>query len=91
MSLPFRVRPKPKNNEWVCNEDPAKVDAMYRRLLGDSGDLLLTEEVKWLAITHKSFDQGRRGFNDRLSYLGTYLLWSPPFDSGEKGGGLMSL
>jgi hypothetical protein len=82
MTLPFRVRPKPKNNEWVCNDDPAKVDAMYRRLLGDGGDLLLTEEVKWLAITHKSFDQGRRGFNDRLSYLGPYFARTGCFDSG---------
>jgi len=35
---------------------------------------MLTEEVKWLAITHKSFDQGRRGFNDRLSFLGRRIL-----------------
>jgi len=35
---------------------------------------MLTEEVKWLAITHKSFDQGRRGFNDRLAYMGRRIL-----------------
>jgi len=32
----------------------------------------LSEETKWLAVTHKSFDQGKRGFNDRLSYLGSH-------------------
>jgi large subunit ribosomal protein L15 len=31
---------------------------------------VLDEEAKWLAVTHKSFDHGRRGFNDRLAYLG---------------------
>lgn len=31
---------------------------------------MLSDEVKWLAVTHKSFDQGRRGFNDRLAFLG---------------------
>jgi large subunit ribosomal protein L15 len=70
--MPVRVRPKPKNNEWTCNSDPRKLDAMYVRLLGEGGDKLLSEEVKWLAVTHKSFDQGRRGFNDRLSYLGMH-------------------
>lgn len=31
---------------------------------------MLTDEVKWLAITHKSFDHGKRGYNDRLAFLG---------------------
>ena len=31
---------------------------------------MLSEETKWLAVTHKSFDHGRRGFNDRLAFLG---------------------
>lgn len=31
---------------------------------------MLTEDVKWLAVTHKSYDHGRRGFNDRLAFLG---------------------
>ena len=33
---------------------------------------MLSEETKWLAVTHKSFDHGRRGFNDRLAFLGKY-------------------
>ncbi|KAI9807218.1 MAG: hypothetical protein M1825_005936 [Sarcosagium campestre] len=47
---------------------------MYVRLLGPNGHRLLTEEVKWLAVTHKSFDHGRRGFNDRLATLGHRIL-----------------
>lgn len=46
------------------------LDQFYIRMLGTGGDKVLSEEVKWLAITHKSFDQGRRGFNDRLTLLG---------------------
>lgn len=62
-----------RNTEWKSNEDPAKLDAMYDKLLGPGGSALLPEELKWLAITHKSFDQGRRGFNDRLALMGSYL------------------
>jgi len=47
---------------------------MYKRFLGPGGDKLLPEEIKWLAITHKSFDQGRRGFNTRLAYFGRQIL-----------------
>lgn len=36
---------------------------------------MLSEEVKWLAITHKGFDQGRRGFNDRLTNMGIDATW----------------
>jgi large subunit ribosomal protein L15 len=68
--MPIRIRPRPRNNEWPINDDPKKLDAALVRFLGDNGDKLLSEETKWLAVTHKSFDQGRRGFNDRLSYLG---------------------
>ena len=60
----------PKRTIWKNNDDPAKLDAMYNRLLGANGDRMLPDEIKWLAITHKSFDQGRRGFNTRLAYFG---------------------
>lgn len=60
----------PKNKIWVCNDDPQQLDVMYQRLLGSGGHKMLPDEVKWLAVTHKSFDQGRRGFNDRLALLG---------------------
>jgi large subunit ribosomal protein L15 len=52
------------------NEDPRKLDDAYTRMLGPGGYRVLSDEVKWLAVTHKSFDHGRRGFNDRLAYMG---------------------
>ena len=39
---------------------------------------MLTEEVKWLAVTHKSFDHGKRGYNDRLAFLGMVATDSRP-------------
>ncbi|QDS68778.1 hypothetical protein FKW77_005542 [Venturia effusa] len=88
MTMPIRVRPKQKNNEFQCNSDPRMLDEMYIRFFGEGGEAWLSEETKWLAVTHKSFDQGRRGFNDRLSYLGkrivelqtSYLLVAAPRD-----------
>lgn len=74
MMAPVRTRPKPAH-DYVVNEDPQKLDRAYIRMLGNGGDKILTEETKWLAVTHKSFDHGRRGFNDRLAFLGA----SPPF------------
>lgn len=62
----------PHNKVWTVNNDPKKLDEVYERLLGQGGSRLLPEELKWLAVTHKSFDQGRRGFNDRLALLGTF-------------------
>lgn len=70
MKAPFPFRIKDTRIEWTCNSDPQKLDRFYEVFLGRGGDALLTEEVKWLAVTHKSFDQGRRGFNDRLAFLG---------------------
>jgi large subunit ribosomal protein L15 len=70
MKAPYRWRIKNPAAEWKCNDDPAVLDNFYNNFLGRGGDQMLTEEVKWLAITHKSFDQGRRGFNDRLAFLG---------------------
>lgn len=63
---------RPMNKVWSVNNDPRKLDAMYERLLGPGGSKMLPEEIKWLAVTHKSFDQGRRGFNDRLALMGTF-------------------
>ena len=73
MTMPFRIRPKPQNSEWRCNDDPRRLAEFYSRFLG--ADKMLSEEVGWLAVTHKSFDQGKRGFNDRLSYLGERKYW----------------
>ncbi|KAL2111279.1 hypothetical protein VUR80DRAFT_10346 [Thermomyces stellatus] len=69
---PFSLsRPKdPRRSEWKVNDDPAVLDRFYEGFLGPKGPEMLPEELKWQAVTHKSFDQGRRGFNDRLAYLG---------------------
>lgn len=70
MKAPVRSSEKPLGRPFPVNEDPAKLDKFYNKLLGENGASMLSEETKWLAVTHKSFDQGRRGFNDRMSYLG---------------------
>ncbi|KAI4241396.1 MAG: hypothetical protein L6R40_004572 [Gallowayella cf. fulva] len=65
---------RPDRDRFVVNGDPEKLDNAYIRVLGKNGHEMLTEEVKWLALTHKSFDHGRRGFNDRLAYLGKRIV-----------------
>jgi large subunit ribosomal protein L15 len=64
----------PRNKVWAVNSDPNILNGMYNRLLGPGGSKMLPDELKWLAVTHKSFDQGRRGFNDRLALLGRLTL-----------------
>ena len=70
MTAPFRSKPPVANGDWPCNESQEILDQFYERVLGKGGDKMLTEDVKWLAVTHKSFDHGRRGFNDRLAFFG---------------------
>ena len=74
MTAPVTLKNRKPKNEFAVNESQEKLDAFYNKLLGDGGDKFLTDEVKWLAVTHKSFDQGRRGYNDRLAFLGTGLI-----------------
>jgi large subunit ribosomal protein L15 len=79
MKAPIPLNLKKPGNEIRINSDPAKLDEVYVRMLGRDGDKMLSDEVKWLAVTHKSFDHGRRGFNDRLAYLGrlrvSFRVW----------------
>ena len=71
MVAPVRVRPEPYHpDEFKINTSSQILDEVYINLLGNGGEEVLTEEVKWLAVTHKSFDHGRRGYNDRLAFLG---------------------
>ncbi|WPH03868.1 Hypothetical protein R9X50_00675100 [Acrodontium crateriforme] len=84
MTMPFRLRPQPKQPVWRVNTEQEPLDAMYDSFVGRASDVskadagrgreMLTEEVKWLAITHKSFDHGRQGFNDRLAFLGKRIV-----------------
>lgn len=67
-----RNRPFRLEHVFEVNEDLGKLDEVLARVLGRDGDQMLTDEVKWLTVTHKSFDHGRRGFNDRLAYLGMW-------------------
>ena len=70
MKAPVRARVDMQPYKWNVNTDPQKLNKMYLRLLGQDGDKMLSDETKWMAVTHKSFDAGRRGFNDRLAFLG---------------------
>ena len=70
MMAPVRSKPPVLNNDFEVNSDPERLDRVYNRVLGRGSDKMLTDEVKWLAVTHKSFDHGRRGYNDRLAFLG---------------------
>ncbi|KAK5937211.1 hypothetical protein PMZ80_010511 [Knufia obscura] len=73
MKAPVRARAE-RQEKFEVNGDPAKLDAMYARFLGRSGPKMLSDETKWLAVTHKSFDHARRGFNDRMAFLGRQIV-----------------
>ena len=77
--MPIRLRPQPSQPVWTVNDDIETLNSAYDNFIGSSvprkrGSELLDEETKWLAITHKSFDHGRRGFNDRLAFLGKRIV-----------------
>ncbi|MCJ1285463.1 hypothetical protein MMC26_004803 [Xylographa opegraphella] len=74
MTAPVRMRQYKPKNEYRVNEDPRQLDQVYVQVLGPDGDKVLSDEVKWLAVTHKSFDQGRRGYNDRLAFFGKRIV-----------------
>ncbi|KAH7632544.1 ribonuclease-III-like-domain-containing protein [Sordaria sp. MPI-SDFR-AT-0083] len=64
----------PRRKHWLVNSDPEKLDAFYEAFLGQGGSRMLSDETKWLAVTHKSFDYGRRGYNTRLAFLGRQII-----------------
>ncbi|CCC11867.1 unnamed protein product [Sordaria macrospora k-hell] len=71
--LPQPVK-DPRRKHWLVNSDPEKLDAFYEAFLGQGGSRMLSDETKWLAVTHKSFDYGRRGYNTRLAFLGRQII-----------------
>ncbi|GAW12454.1 hypothetical protein ANO14919_018220 [Xylariales sp. No.14919] len=75
MKAPFspHIIKNPARSQWYVNDDPKKLDDALNTFLGRDGEKMLPEELKWLAVTHKSFDQGRRGFNDRLAFIGRQI------------------
>ncbi|PSK36690.1 54S ribosomal protein L15, mitochondrial [Elsinoe australis] len=72
--MPFRLRPAPSQPPFKVNTDASVLDSAYVSLLGRGGDLLLPSDLKWLAVTHKSFDHGWQGNNDRLAFLGKRIV-----------------
>ncbi|KAI1206306.1 ribonuclease-III-like-domain-containing protein [Annulohypoxylon truncatum] len=75
MKAPFspHITKDPSRSVWKVNDNPQKLDEVLNNILGRDGERMLPDELKWLAVTHKSFDQGRRGFNDRLAFLGRQI------------------
>lgn len=70
MNMPIRLRTR-RQGEYKVNENPRKLDQALSSFFGDARNPIpLSDEVKWLTVTHKSFDHGKRGFNDRLAFLG---------------------
>ncbi|KAG8628593.1 hypothetical protein KVT40_004466 [Elsinoe batatas] len=65
---------RPTSAPFAVNDSPALLDETYTALLGPNGHLLLPSELKWLAVTHKSFDHGWQGNNDRLAFLGKRIV-----------------
>lgn len=76
MKAPFSInQPKdPRRSIWAVNEDPNRLYRAYDKLIGRDMTRSLPEELRWLAVTHKSFDNGRRGFNTRLAFYGRMLF-----------------
>jgi hypothetical protein len=62
---PYPVRAR---KYFAVNDDPKVLNEMYLKLFGK--DMRLPEEVKWQAVTHKSFDHGRQPYNAKLKFLG---------------------
>ncbi|CAK7216833.1 hypothetical protein SCUCBS95973_002942 [Sporothrix curviconia] len=76
MKAPFSLQ-QPKDvrrSLWRVNTSQARLDRVYEKLLGRELTRALPDELKWLAVTHKSFDNGRRGFNTRLAFFGRMIL-----------------
>lgn len=55
---------------YAVNDSTDALDAMYVRLLGSDGHKLLSEDVKWQCVTHKSFDHAMQPYNEKLAFYG---------------------
>ncbi|KAL8932895.1 MAG: hypothetical protein Q9211_006069 [Gyalolechia sp. 1 TL-2023] len=62
-------RPVEPENEFVVNEDPEALNRVLIKVLGKYGNLMLSDEAKWLVVTHKSFDHGRKRIVDLQASL----------------------
>lgn len=73
MTAPFPSKARNRNDDYPCNEDPELLDNVLEAVVGTSvrgTDFFLEEEIKWLAVTHKSYQHGTVGMNDRMALLG---------------------
>lgn len=70
MTAPVRSKPPVLGNEFPINESQELLDEVFDNVLGRKGHEMLPKEAMWLAVTHKSFDHGKRGYNDRLAFFG---------------------
>lgn len=70
MTAPVRSKPPVFDNDYPVNESQDRLDEVFDNVLGRDGHRVLPEEVMWLAVTHKSFDHARRGYNERLAFFG---------------------
>lgn len=62
---------KSKNPVSTNRFEPCLLEKAYHNFLGPHyQDALPSERAQWLSVTHKTFDQGKQGFNDRLSFIG---------------------
>lgn len=75
MIAPVRSKPPVPNNDFHINQSQQILDKAFGKVLGKNGHRMLPQEVMWLAVTHKSFDHGKRGYNDRLAFFG--MIYSP--------------
>lgn len=82
MTAPVRSKPPVLNNAYKVNESQSRLDDVFENVLGKNGHLMLPEEVMWLAVTHKSFDHARRGYNDRLAFFGLIQTLHEPIGTG---------
>ncbi|EHA52004.1 hypothetical protein MGG_05970 [Pyricularia oryzae 70-15] len=74
-TVPLGEMRNPSNRQFYqVNESQARLDQFYNSFLGRDGEMMLGDEAKWLSVTHKSYDQGRRGFNSRLALHGKQVL-----------------
>ncbi|EWC47457.1 hypothetical protein DRE_00425 [Drechslerella stenobrocha 248] len=64
MRVPFQV-----------NDSVDVLNEMYIKLLGPGGDGVLTEQVKWQCVTHKSFDHGLQPYNTKLVFYGRRVAY----------------
>lgn len=84
MTAPVRSKPPVFENDFPVNESQQRLDDVFDNVLGRKGHQMLPKELMWLAVTHKSFDHGKRGYNDRLAFFGLIQTPHEPVGTGAE-------